>query len=144
MAEQQNPRAALIERIRMSTHSTITLETRNAKLTFAQDLIRKGFCKGTSARDAYGEPCAVGAPHAESFCTIGAYYRAAVTEEFDFDEEMLTAMRYALMRAERQTPGFTAMPMWNDVAERNVDDVIELFELAKQQPMEGCSDDEIV
>lgn len=99
----------------------------------ARYLIQRGWCRGTPARDAMGQPTDVTQPDAVSFCLEGALWRAmedlgmmATRLNPNFHPTMREVRRFLRQHLPYQIP----LWIWNDQRERTQEDVLRLLDRA--------------
>lgn len=104
-------------------------------LSRAQDLVKTGWTQGALARDKNGQYTSEYSLEACSFCTLGAYFRAA-RELSVQDVEVMQRVRVlawsSLETAINEFPGGRGnISSFNDNPIRTVEQVIAVFEKAK-------------
>lgn len=88
-------------------------------------LIEKGWTQGYYAKDAQGELVGIHDGDACSFCAVGAIHRAS-EDASDWARDEAGNAVVAV------TPGFN-IPIYNDAKGRTKDEILALFDKAKEQ-----------
>ena len=96
-------------------------------LVAARDLVAKGWCQGTLARDSCNEYVRYFSSEAAFFCTLGAVFRAHYTLGSDNASERTRAL--SLLEEELPKGYRPAVSEWNDAKERK-QEVVALFDAA--------------
>lgn len=90
----------------------------------AKVLIQQGHCKGSFARNEYGDVVNVGGEDAKAFCAAGAVYRAAkeLKNANAGYNIVLDCFPHVLPRTN------SSVSRWNDEPETTAEDVIVLYD----------------
>lgn len=120
----------------MNMSEQIILAERNAKLSEAKSLIERGWCQGAYGRTADDEDIDRDSPEdlaqAVCYCAIGAV--ACVSRTLEQDREMNSALTRAIRKLGFHYAG-NIIIAYNDQAGRTKDEVLVLFDLAKEIPL---------
>lgn len=114
---------------------TVTLEKRNKALDDAkQILITMGWTQGRNAVTEQGKYCHPSAPEAKCFCANGALMRALDYKPDSYPSETYLAAVRAFDVAVGAMSG-SGIVMFNDLLAGSVDEVLVMFDKAKEQPL---------
>lgn len=113
----------------------MTLEERNAKLEEAKQLVMRGWCQRTSARDKEGFQTAIFSERACTYCVSGAISKVMgyVGKSPELGDKSPTEFFGLHLLAKEHS--FQNIGNWNDEPGRTVEEVVALFDRAKELPL---------
>lgn len=97
----------------------------NEVLERSAELVAKGWCQGSYAKDKNGERCHFTDRRAKSFCLSGAINK--ITNELVGNDDYKLAYRVTLTLGENLSAEAEAPSSWNDSPDRTQQEVVDML-----------------